>query len=115
MSTAHGAGRVNVPFTIYPVHALVPGHPDRSGAIVQDEETKDLYVLREGVGVDLFTLLNHLSPGPNRCARVVLSRPLVYLLGAVVDVEAHLVAVLVLHGLGIQEAGPAEANTRTFR
>src|SRR5215210_5776141 len=114
MAATHASGRVDVTLAIHPVHALVPVHADRGGPMVQDEMGQRLCVLREGVGVDVFPLLKYLRPGPDRGARVVLTRPLVYLLGTVVDVETHLVVVLVLYGFGVQKPRPAEANTRAL-
>src|SRR5215210_9543978 len=114
MAATHASGRVDVTLAIHPVHALVPVHADRGGPMVQDEMGQRLCVLREGVGVDVFPLLKHLRSGPDGSARVVFPRPLVYLLGTMVDVETHLVVVLVLYGFGVQKAGPAEADARAL-
>jgi len=68
MAAAHGAGRVNVALAIHPAHAFVPVHTDGSGSIVQEEVGERLYVLREGVRVDMSTLDKNLGPGPDRSA-----------------------------------------------
>ena len=53
---------MSVALAIHPIHALVPVHTDGGRASVQEEVSERLYVLREGVSVDVVTLDRTFAP-----------------------------------------------------